>query len=443
MGTDDGVTVPRCTRPAAAAVVPLETERCSVSSPASVSLSSPASSPSVVPVFPWVGLLTLAGAIFVSVTSEFLPTGLLPDMAAGLGVGVATAGLLVSIFAGTVVVATTPLTTLTRHVSRKRLVILVLAVIAVANVLAGLAPTFGVLVAARILGGAAHGLFWGVVATYPTYLVSGRRLGRAIAITAAGGSAAFVLGVPVGTAIGHALGWRAAFLLIGGVVLVLALVVVVFLPPVQHRQPLATGETPLPLRADGSLRAVVLLCAAILTLMIGQNTLSTYVAPWLVGAAHLPATSVPMLLFLFGGAGAMGLVLAGVVADSLPKRGFATMVLVVMASVLVLALAVRSTPVELAAFIVWGAAFGGVPALLQTRMMRTASPRMREVAGALQTTAFNIGIGGGALLGSVLLDTSGLGSLPLAMIVFLAVGLVLAFVPELRRLGVRRPLLAD
>ncbi len=406
-------------------------------------MSSRASSPSVLPPFPWVGLLTLAGAIFVSVTSEFLPTGLLPDMAKGLGVGVATTGLLVSIFAGTVVAATTPLTTLTRRISRKRLVIVVLVVISVANVLAGLAPNYGVLVGARILGGAAHGLFWGVVATYPAYLVAGKRLGRAIAITAAGGSAAFVLGVPVGTAIGHALGWRTAFLLIGGIVLVLALVVVVFLPPVQHRQPLATGEIPLPLREDRSLRGVILLCAAILTLMIGQNTLSTYVAPWLTGAAGLPSASVPMLLFLFGGAGAVGLVLAGFVADRLPKRGFVAMVLLVMASVLVLALAVRSTPVELVAFTVWGVAFGGVPALLQTRMMRTASPRTRDVAGALQTTAFNVGIGGGALLGSVLLDTAGLGSLPVAMILFLAVGLALAFAPELRRFGARRVALAD
>lgn len=436
MDPDDAVTVQRRVAPdRMPPVATFESDRLSV--------SARASSPSPLPPFPWVGLLTLAGAIFVSVTSEFLPTGLLPEMAAGLGVDVATTGLLVSIFAGAVVAATTPLTALTRRFSRKRLVVLVLAVIAVGNVLAGLAPNFGVLVGARILGGAAHGLFWGVVATYPAYLAAGKRLGRAIAITAAGGSAAFVLGVPVGTAIGHALGWRAAFLVIGGVVLVLALVVIVFLPPVQHRQPLATGEIPLPLREDRSMRGVLLLCAAILTLLVGQNTLSTYVTPWLIGAAHLPRASVPMLLFLFGGAGAVGLVLAGVVADRLPRRGLAAMVLTLMASVLVLALAVRSTPVEIVAFAVWGAAFGGVPALLQTRMMRTASPRTRDAAGALQTTAFNVGIGGGALLGSVLLHTVGLGSLPVAVILFFAAGLVLAFAPELLRFRARRPLLAD
>jgi predicted MFS family arabinose efflux permease len=401
----------------------------------------------VLPPFPWIGLVTLAGAIFVSVTSEFLPTGLLPDMARGLGVSVSTTGLLVSVFAGTVVAATTPLTSLTRRFSRKRLVVLVLVVIAGANVLAGLAPTYGVLVAARVIGGSAHGLFWGVVATYPAYLVAGERLGRAIAITAAGGSAAFVLGVPVGTAIGHALGWRAAFLLIGAVVLLLALVVVVFLPPVQHRVPLATGEIPLPLHQDRSMRGVLLVCAAIVVLLVGQNTLSTYIAPWLIGAAHQPAASVPLLLFLFGGAGVVGLVLAGLLADRMPRRGFAGMVLGVMAAVLVLALATRSTPVVLVALTAWGVAFGGVPALLQTRMLHTASPRTRDIAGALQTTAFNVGIGGGALLGSLLLSTAGLPALPVTTVLFLAVGLALSFAPELLRLGARvragRPLLAD
>src|SRR4051794_24500633 len=235
-------------------------------------------------------------------------------MASGLGVSVATTGLLVTVFAGTVVVATTPLATLTRRMSRKRLVVVVLVVIAVANLLAGLAPNYGVLVGARVLGGAAHGLFWGVVATYPAYLVAGRQLGRAIAITAAGGSAAFVLGVPVGTAVGHLLGWRTAFVIIAGIVLLLAAIVLVFLPAVRHREPLATGEIPLPLREDRSLRPVIVLCAAIVVLMIGQNTLYTYIAPWLVGAAHLPSSEIPTLLLLFGGAGAVCLALAGFLA---------------------------------------------------------------------------------------------------------------------------------
>ncbi|MET1051210.1 MAG: MFS transporter, partial [Mycetocola sp.] len=147
--------------------------------------------------FPWIGLLTLAGAIFVSVTSEFLPTGLLPDMAKDLDVSLSTAGLLVTVFAGTVVIATTPLAALTRKYSRKGLVVVVLLVIALANVLAAIAPSYEILVGARVLGGLAHGLFWAVVAAYSAHLVPKHQLGKAVAITAGGGSAAFVLGVPV------------------------------------------------------------------------------------------------------------------------------------------------------------------------------------------------------------------------------------------------------
>jgi predicted MFS family arabinose efflux permease len=376
--------------------------------------------------FPWIGLLTLAGAIFVSVTSEFLPTGLLPEMAQELGVGLSTAGLLVTVFAGTVVVATTPLAALTRRYSRKALVVVVLLVIALANTLAALAPTYEFLVGARILGGLAHGLFWAVVAAYSAHLVPKHQLGRAVAITAGGGSAAFVLGVPVGTALGHALGWRTAFAIIGGVVVVLAIIVVKYLPPVNHHVQLKTGEIPLPLHKDRSLRGVIVVCVVILIVMTGQNTFYTYIAPWLTDAAGFPTTSVAMLLFVFGGAGAVGLLVAGFAADRFPKRGFAAAILMVMGSVGVLAVSSANSVVVVIAFIVWGVAFGGIPAMLQTRMLHTASFRVRDLGAAMQTTAFNVGIGGGALLGGILLDEYGIHNLPLVEIMLLALGLAVS-----------------
>src|SRR3712207_4131652 len=110
--------------------------------------------------FPTLGLVTLAGAIFASITGEFLPAGLLPEVADGLGVSVSQAGLLMTVFAATVVIATTPLTILTRDVSRKALVFWVLIVNAVATLLAALAPSYEILIGARVLAGLAHGLFW-------------------------------------------------------------------------------------------------------------------------------------------------------------------------------------------------------------------------------------------------------------------------------------------
>ncbi|GHD46721.1 MFS transporter [Mycetocola manganoxydans] len=407
-------------------------------------MSSPTTAPTPTEApFPWIGLLTLAGAIFVSVTSEFLPTGLLPDMASELGVSISTAGLLVTVFAGTVVIATTPLAALTRKYSRKSLVFVVLLVLAFANVLAAIAPTYEILVGARILGGLAHGLFWAVVAAYSAHLVPKHQLGKAVAITSGGASAAFVLGVPVGTALGHALGWRVAFGIIAAIVVLLALAVLKFLPPVNHHVVVKTGEIAIPMYKDRSIRGVALLCVVIVILITGQNTYYTYIAPWLVEAAGFPETSVAFLLFLFGGAGAVGLVLAGFASDRFPKRGFAFALLGVMTSVLVLAIWSENPIVVVVAFVVWGVSFGGLPAMLQTRMLHTASFRTRDLAAALQTTAFNIGIGGGALLGGLLLDRTGIENLPMALVLFIAAGFILLVGTDaLRSARARRALLA-
>ena len=376
------------------------------------------------PGFPWVGLLVLAGAIFVSVTSEFLPTGLLPDMAGELDVSESRIGLLVTIFAGTVVISTTPLAALTRRYSRKYLVVTVLLVVAMGNVIAALAPSYEILVGARIIGGLAHGLFWAVVGAYAAHLVPKHQIGRAVAITSGGGTAAFVLGVPLGTALGHALGWRLAFATIGVIVVVLALLVLRFLPAVDHRVTLATGEIPLPMRQDRSIPGVVVLCLIIVVVMTGHNLFYTYIAPWLIAVAGFEEDSIAILLFLFGGAGAIGLVLAGLVSDRFPRGGLIVATSAVALSVLVLGVFSPSQIVVVASLVLWGMAFGGLPAMLQTRMLHTASARLRDLAAALFTTSFNFAIGFGALVGGLLLDQFGIITLPFVDVAIISVGVV-------------------
>ncbi|TFD83492.1 MFS transporter, partial [Cryobacterium fucosi] len=184
--------------------------------------------------FPWVGLIALAAAVFLSVTSEMLPTGLLPDMSRALGVSEAQVGLLVSWFAFTVVLTSTSLAHLTRRLPRHGLIVLVLVVLAVSNVLTAIAPNYAFMVGGRILGGMAHGLFWAVVGAYAAHLVPREQIGRAVAITVAGGTLAFVFGVPLATAAGHLLGWRLSFVALAGLMLVGAVVVWRFLPRVSH-----------------------------------------------------------------------------------------------------------------------------------------------------------------------------------------------------------------
>jgi predicted MFS family arabinose efflux permease len=364
--------------------------------------------------FPWIGLLTLAGAIFVSVTSEFLPTGLLPEMADGLGVSQSRIGLLVSVFAGTVVVSAAPLTSLTRRFPRKPLIVIVLVVFAVSNFIGAVAPSYEVVLASRVLAGLAHGLFWAVVGAYPGHLVERGSLARAVAITSAGGSAAFVLGVPAGTALGHLLGWRLAFTIVGVVILVLALLVIRFLPPVEHRQPVVTDEIPVPLRRDPTAVGVALVCTITLVMMIGHNLFYTYIVPFFTTVNGFPDGAVSMLLLVYGLAGAVGLLLVGLIGGRFPRLGLYSSAAFIVVAVLVMGLLPLEPVVVVVALVVWGAAFGGAPALLQTRVLQLASPQLRDVSAAFVTTSFNIGIGGGALIGSLMLDGWGLPALPFA-----------------------------
>lgn len=374
--------------------------------------------------FPWVGLFTLSLLVFFSVTSEFLPTGLLPDIARDLGVTEPQVGLLLTVFAATVVVTAAPLTTLTRRFPRKTLLIVVILLFVVSNLAAAVAPTYEALVVARIASGVAHGLFWSIVGAYSAHLVPKRSLGRAVAIVSGGGTAAFVLGIPVGTAVGHALGWRLAFVVIAAVLLVLTFVTMRTLPAVQHLVAPTTGEIAVPLRRDRSVPGVVIICIVIVIIMTGQNIFSTYVVPFLIGPTGLDPAAVAGVLFFNGGAGAIGVILAGLLVDRHPRAVLVFALLGVMASVLVVGLVPDNPWAVLPAMVAWGFSFGGIPSMVQTRMLHTASARLRDVASAYQATAFNVGIGGGALLGGVLFDRLGVTSLPFVLVGVVGLGLV-------------------
>ena len=357
-------------------------------------------------------MATLASLTFSAVTIEFLPTGLLPEIARDLSVSQSQVGVLITIFAATVVVSTAPLANLTRRVPRKPLVMVVLAVFVLSSVMSGLAPNYAPLVVARILGGLAHGLFWAVVGAYSGHLVDKRHLSRAVAFTAGGGTTAFVLGVPLGAAIGHAFGWRIAFLTMAAVIAVLAILAAWLLPPVKHLVPLLTGEIPVPLRKDSSIPGIILICAIVIAMMTAHNVLYTFIAPFLLGPVGVSSSSVALVLFLYGAASFIGLAIASVFAARFP-RGSLTFGLLAIALPVIAIGAFPGVPwIVFPALVIWSIGFGTAPPVLQTRMLHTASARVRDFASAYLTTSFNVGIGAGALLGALLLANVSIDVLP-------------------------------
>lgn len=385
----------------------------------------------VAPKFPWTGLIALAAATFLSVTSEMIPTGLLPDMSASLGVSEAQIGLLVTVFAFTVVVTSTPLTALTRRWPRHGLLIGILVVLGVSNGLTAIAPSYEFVVGSRILGGVAHGMFWSIVGAYAGHLVPKEQIGRAVSITLGGGTLAFVLGVPLGTFAGHVFGWRLSFGLLAVLMAIGAVVIWKFLPAVRREEDGAGArrrDRSAPRVRDRSIPAVVMVCLIAAVTMIGHYAFYTFVVPFLTGPMGVPAGNIGALLFVYGIAGAGGLLLAGSVLGPRPQFGLIVTLLVAGASVAGLAVVAAQPVAALVAFLLWGLAFGALPPLLQTRLLHTSSPAFRDTASALYTTSFNIGIGGGALVGSLIFDAGGLMVLPWCYVGLLLVSVVLVLV---------------
>ena len=390
---------------------------------------------------PLLRLLVLSGAIFVSVSSEFLPTGLLPDIAADLDVSESRVGLLVTLFAFTVALTTAPLTLVTRRVSRKWLLVGLLGVFAVSNVLAAVAPTYELLGAARVVGGLAHGLFWAVTTPYIAMLVAPTQLARAISITTAGGSFAFILGVPFTAAIGHAVGWRAAFLVMAGLVVAITVLALLVLPSVDHR-----AEKPPKMRtvttATGSIRdvrdrsiwAVGIVGVTVLLIATGHNLFYTYIAPWTIEVAGVSADLVSLVLLFYGVAGAIGLLIAGVFGDRYPRLTLNLLAGALVVLMLVVALGARGLLLGIVLLSLWSVAFGGLPSMFHTRALHSASARVRDLSGAVITTAFNLAIGGGALFGGLVYDGLGLEMVPYVGAFVVAIGLLWTLLTDPLRL---------
>ncbi|MGO4592992.1 MFS transporter [Leifsonia sp. 2TAF2] len=384
----------------------------------------------VAPKFPWVGLIALAAATFLSVTSEMIPTGLLPDMSASLGVSEAQIGLLVTVFAFTVVVTSTPLTALTRRWPRHGLLIGILVVLGISNALTAIAPDYAFVVGSRVLGGVAHGMFWSIVGAYAGHLVPKEQIGRAVSITLGGGTLAFIFGVPLGTFAGHVFGWRLSFALLAALMVVGAVVVWKLLPAVE-RDADAGGrrrDRSAPRQKDRTIPAVIMVCLIAAVTMVGHYAFYTFVVPFLTGPMGIPSGNVGALLFLYGIVGAVGLILAGSVFGPRPQLGLILALLVTGAAVAALAVIAAQPIPALIAFMLWGLAFGALPPLLQTRLLHTSSPAFRDTASALYTTSFNVGIGGGALVGSLVYDAGGLMLLPWCYVGLLLVSVVLVAV---------------
>jgi predicted MFS family arabinose efflux permease len=360
------------------------------------------------------GLLSLALASCLAVTTEVLPVGLLPDIGATFAVSESVTGLLVSLYAVMVAALAVPLTVATSRFGRKPLLLTTLLCYALSNALVAAAPVFAVVAIGRTVGGITHALFFSLVIGYAPRLVSRADVGRALAVSASGASTGMVLGVPLSTSLGNAAGWRTSFAVLA-VLSILAFVLVKRLLPGVSHDPVSGGS-------GGTGRsALAAVSASNLLAFLGQFTVYTFVSVLLLSSGVSPAFVGPILL-VCGVCGLLALWWVGRNLDRSPRRTAVVLLAVVIGAVVVLGGTWPTLVTVIVATAIWNGAFGGMPSIYQACAVRThaLSP---ELAGAWVNATANAGIAGGAALGAGLLKAAGLSSLPWAGASLITLGL--------------------
>lgn len=349
---------------------------------------------------PIAALLALALAGFITIVTEALPAGLLPQISAGMNISGALAGQFVTLYAVGSLVAAIPLITATQGMRRRPLLLLALAGFVVANTVTAFSGNYVITMAARFLAGVSAGLVWALLAGYAARMVPDEKKGRAIAIAMVGTPLALSLGVPAGTLLGSLIGWRMCF----GIMSVMAVGLMVW---VRIRVPdfagLAAGKR-LPLGQILTLAGVRPVLFVVLTFVLAHNIFYTYIAPFLASVNMAERTD--LILLVFGVASLPGIGVIGIFVDRYLRLLTLISTVLFALSAFVLGVMNDMPAAVYMAVAVWGLSFGGAATLFQTAIARNAGDAA-DVAQSMLVTAWNLAIAGGGIVGGILLDSLG------------------------------------
>ena len=338
-------------------------------------------------------MIGLAFAAFVFNTSEFLPVGLLPDMAASLNESVSFMGLVITGYAWVVSIMSLPLALLTARFERKKLLLFLLGLFAICHFAVLWVDSFWSLYATRIGVALAHSIFWSIMNPLKARAANGA---PGLAAVMGGTIVATVLGVPLGTKMGHLFGWAESFFVIGAAAFLVLMLLWYVLPQCPSRSAGSLKSLPVILKRP----ALLQLYGVTMITMLGQFTAYSFISPILEHSAGMSGSDVVDVLLLFGLAGIIGTVLSSKTVDRYPSASL-TVPLVVLSMSLFLLVPLCSSWLSLVPLLLlWGAAQTAICMALSASVLVVASDAA-DVATSLYSGIFNIGIGGGAFVGSL------------------------------------------
>ncbi|MCW2270835.1 MULTISPECIES: MFS transporter [Pseudomonas] len=367
-------------------------------------------------------ILLLAAAGFTVLTTEFVIVGLLPGIARDLAVSIPQAGLLVTLFAFTVACFGPFLTAWCARLERKRLFVGILLLFAGCNALAALAPNIYVMGLARLLPALGLPVFWSLASETAVDIVGPAYAGRAIAKISFGVVCATVFGIPVGTLIGDALGWRAAFALLAVLALAKALLLHFYLPRTPRHNQVTSLRGQFGLLRSGLLQGHVLLSVLVFS---GMFTAYTYLADILERLAGFDGARVGWYLMGFGAVGLIGNSLGGRAVDRHPLLASAGFCAVMLVGLIALVPSIHSTYGLIVALAIWGAAQAALFLVSHVRVIKSA-PQAPAFAASLNIAGANLGIGLGAVMGGRVIDSLGLASLGYSAALLIGLSVLLA-----------------
>lgn len=343
----------------------------------------------------WLRVVTLAVAAFIFNTTEFVPVGLLSDIASSFGMQTAEVGIMLTIYAWVVALMSLPFMLLTSQVERKRLLIGIFTLFIASHVLSFLSWNFTVLVISRIGIAFAHAIFWSITASLAIRMAPAGKKAQALSLIATGTALAMVLGLPLGRVVGQYFGWRTTFFAIGVIAALTLFCVIKLLPKLPSEHSGSLKSLPLLFKRP----ALVSLYVLVAVVVTAHYTAYSYIEPFVQTVAGLSANVATFLLLVLGGAGIIGSVLFG----KLGNRHSSTLVsgsigLLVLCLALLLP-AAQSTVNLTILSLFWGIAIMILTLGMQVKILALA-PDATDVSMALFSGIFNLGIGAGALVGN-------------------------------------------
>ena len=369
-------------------------------------------------------LLILALSSFAIGTTEFVIMGLLPDVAGDLGVSIPSAGWLVTGYALGVAIGAPFMALATARLPRKAALVVLMGIFIIGNLLCAIASDYNVLMFARVVTALSHGAFFGIGSVVAAGLVAPNKRASAVALMFTGLTLANVLGVPLGTALGQAAGWRSTFWVVTLIGVVALIGLLRFLPSNREEAKLDMVAELSALKGAGiwlSLSMTALFAASMFTLF-------TYIAPLLGDVTGISPRGVTYTLLLIG----LGLTVGNIIGGKLADRRLGATLVGVFAAMAVVSTALSWTavavvPTEITLFLWATAAFAAVPAL-QINVV-TFGKSAPNLVSTLNISAFNVGNALGAWIGgAVIAGGLGLTSVPLAAAVLAVLALIVTLI---------------